>query len=150
MAETRSSSSGTTCPLGTLRCRAVDVQSIVFFWYFEDESVVEYLLDEQQYPIFLSLPPRLADIATVAIVNASRSSIGASFESVLRGNLSALREAGGTSISCGSAFIRSNIISNHFSISEDICCVCVQSAKLYLFSPPSFPSLRFLFSGASH
>ena len=74
------------------------------------------------FPFRLDLPSQFANTSGVIEVEAAsqseENSVHSNSVSTLRANLSMLREAGVTSISCGSANTRSETYALNFSISE--------------------------------
>ena len=74
------------------------------------------------FPFRLDLPSQFANASGVIEVEAAsqseENSVHSNSVSTLRANLSMLREAGVTSISCGSANTRSETYALNFSISE--------------------------------
>ena len=83
------------------------------FWFFDQRAVISYSLlnvGDDQYPLMLSSPPELADVVSFEILEASLSVnvANTNFISTMRANLSSLREAGVTNITCGNRGTRSN------------------------------------------
>ena len=111
---TANSSSGMLCPQATLTCSAVDFPSLVFLWFFDNEPVAQYTIQitggMDQYPLDLPLSARFANLQVqIEVSDASQSEASpqdGNFLSVMRANLSGLREAGVNNISCGSPVTR--------------------------------------------
>ena len=82
-------------------------------WFFDERAVISYTLlnvGDDQYPLMLSSPPELVDVVSFEILEASISEnvANTNFISTMTANLSSLREAGVTNITCGNRVTRSN------------------------------------------
>ena len=107
------SSSGATCPKATIHCIAENLPSVVFSWFFDDNIVADYRFrpnNKIAYPLLLQPLSSIAGLDAVEILNASFGDTrdDGNFESVLRADLSLLKEAGVTNINCGSFGTMSN------------------------------------------
>ena len=126
-AATTASLSGAVCPQATIRCVAENLPSLILLWFFNSVIVTQYTIplvgmDEYPFRLDLYIPSQFANASGVIEVEAASQSeenpVHSNSVSTLRANLSMLREAGVTSISCGSANTRSKTYVLNFSISE--------------------------------
>ena len=127
-AATTASFSGTVCPQAMIYCVAENLPSLVLLWFFNSAIVTQYTIPlaadvrMDEYPFRLDLPSQFANASGVIEVEAAsqseENSVHSNFVSTLRANLSTLREAGVTNISCGSTNTRSETYALNFSIGK--------------------------------
>ena len=112
------------CPIVTFTCIAVNQQEPILNWYFNDDRFARYPFDPDfpsQYP--LTLEPENATfnslVGGVQIqITASGIENNASFLSTMTVNISALQEAGVSTLSCGSSLFNRRIINMAFNSSN--------------------------------
>jgi hypothetical protein len=119
-AATATSSLGMICPQATIRCSAVDFPSVLL-WFLNDEAIAQYTFplvgDMDEYPFHPTMSAQFTSLLEIIIVEASQSNNGHHFLSTMRTNLSALREAGVTNVSCGNVGTKETYALN-FNISK--------------------------------